>query len=169
MLRATLQQWSLGTTLTARHGEGEAWEGFVAGLRGNMGRACRRGVKASVGMIRPPFGNESHNNPRPGQTFPAAASVAGRCNGGKRRGIVAACDPKIPIARSAFRKWSAAVARKSDALDLKPGIFKARSARRIALSLKRSADAGHRRKASPFQSAMSKLNFEINRGGRGLS
>jgi hypothetical protein len=67
------------------------------------------------------------------------------------------------------RKWSAAVARKSDALDLKPGIFKAHSARRIALSLKRSADASHRRKASPFQSAMSMLNFEINRGGRGLS
>ena len=67
------------------------------------------------------------------------------------------------------RKWSAAVARKSDALDLKPGIFKARSARLIALSLKRSADASQRRKASPFQSAMSMLNFEINRGGRGLS
>jgi hypothetical protein len=67
------------------------------------------------------------------------------------------------------RKWSAAVARKSDALDLKPGIFKARSARRIALSLKQSAQASHRRKAGPFQSAMSMLNFEINRGGRGLS
>jgi hypothetical protein len=67
------------------------------------------------------------------------------------------------------RKWSAAVSKKSDALDLEPGVFKSQSARRIALSLKRSADASRRRKASPFQSAMSMLNFEINRGGRGLS
>lgn len=67
------------------------------------------------------------------------------------------------------RKWSAAVSKKSDALDLEPGVFKSRSARRIAQSLKRSADASRRRKSSPFQSAMSMLNFEINRGGRGLS
>jgi hypothetical protein len=67
------------------------------------------------------------------------------------------------------RKWSAAVSNSSDALDLKPGIFKSRSARRIAQSLKRSADASRRRKSSPFRSAMSMLNFEINRAGRGLS
>ena len=67
------------------------------------------------------------------------------------------------------RKWSTAVSKTSDALDLKPGIFKSSSARSIALSLKRSADSSGRRKASPFQSAMSMLNFEINRGGRGLS
>jgi hypothetical protein len=71
--------------------------------------------------------------------------------------------------KRAPRRWSAAVTQKSDALDLKPGIFKSESARRIALSLKRSADASERRKTGPFQSAMSMLNFEINRGGRGLS
>jgi Protein of unknown function (DUF3175) len=71
--------------------------------------------------------------------------------------------------KSAPRRWSAAVTQKSDALDLKPGVFKSESARRIARSLKRSADASERRKTSPFQSAMSMLNFEINRGGRGLS
>jgi hypothetical protein len=65
--------------------------------------------------------------------------------------------------------WSGAVSKKSDALDLEPGVFKSQSARRIAQSLKRSADASRRRKSSPFQSAMSMLNFEINRGGRGLS
>jgi hypothetical protein len=70
--------------------------------------------------------------------------------------------------RAPTRKW-AAVVRDSDALDLKAGIFKTQSARRIALSLKRSADASQRRKAGPFQSAMSMLNFEINRAGRGLS
>lgn len=67
------------------------------------------------------------------------------------------------------RKWSAAVMRRSDAMDLEAGIFTQRSARAIARSLKKSAEASHRRKAGPFQSAMSMLNFEINRGGKGLS
>jgi hypothetical protein len=67
------------------------------------------------------------------------------------------------------RKWSADVMKQSDALDLESGIFKKKSARQVALSLKRSAQASQRRKSSPFRSAMSMLNFEINRGGRGLS
>jgi hypothetical protein len=56
----------------------------------------------------------------------------------------------------------------SNSLDLEPGVFK-RSPAAIAASLKRSAEQSHRRKASPYQSAMSMLNFYINRGGRGLS
>ena len=67
------------------------------------------------------------------------------------------------------RKWSAAVMRRSDAMDLEPGVFTLRSARAIAQSLKKSAQASQRRKAGPFQSAMSMLNFEINRAGKGLS
>ena len=59
--------------------------------------------------------------------------------------------------------------RRSDALDLESGVFTKRSSRQIALSLRRSALASRRRKAEPFQSAMSMLNFHINRGGRGLS
>jgi hypothetical protein len=58
---------------------------------------------------------------------------------------------------------------RSDALDLETGVFTKRSARQVALSLKRSAERSRRRKSTPFQSAMSMLNFEINRGGRGLS
>lgn len=65
-------------------------------------------------------------------------------------------------------KWSAAVARHSDALDLEGGVFKMRDPHKIALSLKRSAMRSHRRKAGPFQSAMSMLNFYINRAGSGL-
>jgi hypothetical protein len=65
--------------------------------------------------------------------------------------------------------WSARVMAHSDAMDLAPGVFKAKSPRAIALSLKRSSEASHRRKSSPFRSAMSMLNFEINRGGRNLS
>jgi hypothetical protein len=58
---------------------------------------------------------------------------------------------------------------RSDAMDLEEGVFKSRSARQVALSLKRSAEASHRRKSAPFRSAMSMLNFEINRGGKNLS
>jgi hypothetical protein len=57
---------------------------------------------------------------------------------------------------------------KSAALDLEPGVFKKRSARQIALSLKKSAEASQRRKSEPFRSAMSMLNFHINRGGAGV-
>lgn len=67
------------------------------------------------------------------------------------------------------RKWSAGVMAHSDAMDLEEGVFKSRSARQVALSLKRSAEASHRRKSTPFRSAMSMLNFEINRGGKNLS
>jgi hypothetical protein len=66
-------------------------------------------------------------------------------------------------------KWSAAVMKRSDALDITKKTFARRSPRAIAQSLKRSAVRSRRRKAGPFQSAMSMLNFYINRGGRGLS
>jgi hypothetical protein len=65
------------------------------------------------------------------------------------------------------RRWSARVTETSDAMDLKKDVFKGRPAE-IAASLKRSAEHSHRRKASPFQSAMSMLNFYINRAGKNL-
>ena len=64
--------------------------------------------------------------------------------------------------------WSAQVTRHSNALDLEAGVFTWDDPRRIALSLKRSAEASTRRKASPFRSAMSMLVFYINRAGRNL-
>jgi hypothetical protein len=70
---------------------------------------------------------------------------------------------------SAPRKWSRKVMKESDAMDLQAGVFKLKSARAIANSLKSSSEASHRRKSSPFRSAMSMLNFEINRAGRNLS
>jgi len=65
--------------------------------------------------------------------------------------------------------WSAAVTHESNALDLEADVFKQRSAKKIAASLKRSADRSTRRKSSPFRSAMSMLTFYINRGGTNLS
>lgn len=66
------------------------------------------------------------------------------------------------------RKWSAEVTEHSDALDLKKDVFKG-DAKQIARSLKRSAEASHRRKSSPYRSAMSMLTFYINRAGDNLS
>jgi hypothetical protein len=82
---------------------------------------------------------------------------------------MAATSRKITSRRKSPRKWSARVMRRSDALDLESGVFKKPTARQVALSLKRSAEASRRRKSSPFRSAMSMLNFEINRAGRTLS
>jgi Protein of unknown function (DUF3175) len=73
------------------------------------------------------------------------------------------------VRKGATNRWSARVNETSDALDLKPGIFRQRSAHAIAASLKRAAVASHRRKSEPFRSAMSMLNFQINRAGRGLT
>jgi hypothetical protein len=76
---------------------------------------------------------------------------------------------KQAAARQGGRRWSAHVMATSDALDLEHDIFKTGSAEEIAQSLKRSATKSRRRKGSPFQSAMSMLNFYVNRGGRNLS
>lgn len=65
-------------------------------------------------------------------------------------------------------RWSQKVTERSDALDLEPGLFTWTDPRRIASSLKRSAERSRRRKASPFRSAMSMLTFYINRAGHGL-
>jgi hypothetical protein len=66
------------------------------------------------------------------------------------------------------RYWSARVTEGSDALDLKRKVFKSRDPHKIALSLKRSAERSRRRKGTPYQSAMSMLNFYINRAGKAL-
>jgi hypothetical protein len=66
-------------------------------------------------------------------------------------------------------RWSREVTEKSHALDLDEGVFLLRSPRAIAESLRRSADRSRHRKGTPHQSAMSMLNFYINRAGRNLS
>jgi hypothetical protein len=69
---------------------------------------------------------------------------------------------------TAKKTWSAEVTEHSDAMDLEDHIFESDDAKKIAASLKRSAEHSHRRKAEPFQSAMSMLNFYINRAGKNL-
>jgi hypothetical protein len=67
------------------------------------------------------------------------------------------------------KKWSADVTAHSHALDLQSKIFAGNDPHEIALSLKRSASKSYRRKGTPYQSAMSMLNFYINRAGKNLS
>lgn len=80
--------------------------------------------------------------------------------------------PKVKTAQRAPRSdkyWSAEVTRSSDALDLQDRVFTWRDPKRIARSLKSSAEASERRKAGPYQAAMSMLNLYINRAGKNLS
>jgi hypothetical protein len=70
--------------------------------------------------------------------------------------------------RSKSKRWSARVTQHSNALDLEPKVFRSRDPRKIACSLKRSAEHSKRRKGTPYQSAMSMLNFYINRAGKNL-
>jgi hypothetical protein len=67
------------------------------------------------------------------------------------------------------RYWASEVTRRSDALDLERGVFRATDPRRVALSLKRSAERSTRRKGTPYQSAMSMLTFYLNRAGKNVS
>ena len=80
--------------------------------------------------------------------------------------------PKAAARKTARRKgaryWSGRVTRQSNALDLEKSVFKLNDPRRIAASLKRSAERSRRRKSEPFCSALSMLVFYINRAGKKL-
>jgi hypothetical protein len=66
------------------------------------------------------------------------------------------------------KRWSQRVTEHSDALDLRQGVFRLTDPRKIAASLKRSAERSSRRKAGAYRSALSMLTFYINRAGKGL-
>jgi len=66
-------------------------------------------------------------------------------------------------------KWSKQVTEHSDAMTLESGVFSQKDPKKIAASIKRSAQHSKRLKGTPFQSAMSMLNFYVNRAGSHLS
>lgn len=76
---------------------------------------------------------------------------------------------KAAKSRTTNKRWSQAVTEGSDALDLQKGVFTLKDPKKIAASLKRSAENSTRRKSDPYRSAMSMLTFYINRAGKGLS
>ena len=67
------------------------------------------------------------------------------------------------------KKWSGVVTKHSNALDLERDVFKKNDPKKIARSLKRSAERSDRKKSGPYRSAMSMLNFYINRAGKNLT
>jgi len=103
----------------------------------------------------------------------APSSPAGRASSSPARRASSSSTGRMSssIARRASSpaKWSADVMKHSDAMTLESGVFKLRSARAIAESVMHSSESSHRRKSSPFRSAMSMLNFEINRAGTNLT
>jgi hypothetical protein len=104
------------------------------------------------------------------------AAVVCKSAAGRERGKVL-CVQKCMAKRRKISKnsktkshrWSQRVTKESDALTLEKGVFAKSTPRKIAASLKRSADRSRRRKAPAYRSAMSMLTFYINRGGKGLS
>jgi hypothetical protein len=86
----------------------------------------------------------------------------------RKAGRKSVARPKTGTLKSSPKRWSQRVTEQSDALDLKRGVFKLTSAKKIAASLKRSAEHSSRRKAGAYRSALSMLTFYINRAGRNL-
>ncbi|MBN8973800.1 MAG: DUF3175 domain-containing protein [Rhizobiales bacterium] len=66
------------------------------------------------------------------------------------------------------KRWSGRVTKHSNALDLKQHVFTLHDPKKIAASLKRSAERSTRRKTNPYRSALSMLTFYINRAGKTL-
>jgi hypothetical protein len=91
---------------------------------------------------------------------PARRKAASRSGKSARR--------KTSIRKTSPRRWSQRVTRESDALDLTKGVFRQTSAKKIAASLKRSAEHSSRRKSGAYRSALSMLTFYINRAGKTL-
>jgi hypothetical protein len=72
------------------------------------------------------------------------------------------------ITKKPAKRWSQDVTLHSNALDLEHGVFALKDPKKIAASLKHSAEVSARRKSDPYRSAMSMLTFYINRAGKNL-
>lgn len=85
------------------------------------------------------------------------------------RGMIDFINMKKENSSQPKKRWSQRVTKNSNALDLEEGVFTWSNPKKIAQSLMHSALVSNRRKGTPFQSAMSMLNFYINRAGKNLS
>jgi hypothetical protein len=85
-----------------------------------------------------------------------------------RRKTAGKTSVKKTSVKASSKRWSQRVTQESDALDLKHGVFTQTDPKKIAASLKRSAERSSRRKAGAYRSALSMLTFYINRAGKTL-
>ena len=92
----------------------------------------------------------------------AAKRRRGRTSTAKKSSKKSSAKSRTP------KRWSQRVTQESDALDLKRGVFKLTDPKKIAASLKRSAEHSSRRKSGAYRSALSMLTFYINRAGKTL-
>ncbi len=97
---------------------------------------------------------------------PPAWNIAARCRFFSSVPLIA--EGGCHMTKRARRRRSREVTERSDALDLRAGVFTWKDPKRIAASLKRSAESSKRRKSDPFRSALSMLTFYINRAGKNL-
>lgn len=88
----------------------------------------------------------------------------------KKSGIKKSAPRKAAASvRRSPKRWSHRVTETSNAMDLEKDIFKSKDPKKIAGSIKKSAEKSKRKKAGPFQSAMSMINFYENRAGKNLT
>ena len=106
--------------------------------------------------------SSSRRPARKTSTSPTRARREGVAKKASRKAATRTSNKRAP------NRWSQRVTTESDALDLKSGVFKQTSAKKIAASLKRSAEHSRRRKSGAYRSALSMLTFYINRAGRNL-
>ncbi|HVX75498.1 MAG TPA: DUF3175 domain-containing protein [Bradyrhizobium sp.] len=100
--------------------------------------------------------------------MPERRKTATRKTARKTSGRKTRASGKKTSAKTSSHRWSQRVTRESDALDLKGGIFTLSDPKKIAASLKRSAERSKRRKTGAYRSALSMLTFYINRAGKTL-
>ena len=97
-----------------------------------------------------------------------ATRKTSRSTNAKKSHAKKSSSKKSSARKASPKRWSQRVTQESDALDLKRGVFKLTSAKKIATSLKRSAEHSSRRKSGAYRSALSMLTFYINRAGKTL-
>jgi len=98
----------------------------------------------------------------------AARKSAGRTTRQRTATKKSSAAKKSSAKSGTSKRWSQRVTKESDALDLKRGVFTLTDPKKIAASLKRSAERSSRRKTGAYRSALSMLTFYINRAGKTL-
>ena len=97
-----------------------------------------------------------------------ARKSVGKSTGKSATGKTGSARGRSASKKAPPKRWSQRVTEQSDALDLQQGVFTLTDPKKIAASLKRSAERSSRRKAGAYRSALSMLTFYINRAGKGL-
>uniref|UniRef100_Q07HW4 DUF3175 domain-containing protein n=1 Tax=Rhodopseudomonas palustris (strain BisA53) TaxID=316055 RepID=Q07HW4_RHOP5 len=136
-----------------------------------MAASTARKTSRKTTPRKSPGRKSASSKPASGKTAPrktAARKTAAKSAARKTPRTSPSSSSGQSAKRSAPKRWSQRVTDSSDALDLKQGVFKLSDPKKIAASLKRSAERSDRRKTGAYRSALSMLTFYINRAGKNL-